>query len=309
MIISIRSVWHAAEAIHAKYVSAKISDALSAKNHALITDQTLRKLLVERASDIATGRPYVLRQIIADVEKTLSSKPEDRAEFHKQARTIFRYKSFASKDTSGWNGYQLCKLAAQTLCPYCHQAYAFTIMPYGSNKSFRPTLDHFYTKSKYPYLALSLFNLVPSCYVCNSSLKGETDFYSEPHLHPLEDEEAISFGFDLDKYLEWRSAPSASIGVVPVVKSPRADVHMAANRSIETFLLRERYEPHMPEFLRFAQSVYSWTPAKIADWQRDLGVEENEATLLSFDRSLYRDEMLGAIKRGIYDALRQDDVQ
>lgn len=34
------------------------------------------------------------------------------------------------------------------------------------------TLDHFMDKGTYPYLALSLYNLVPSCYVCNSKVKG-----------------------------------------------------------------------------------------------------------------------------------------
>lgn len=33
------------------------------------------------------------------------------------------------------------------------------------------TLDHFIDKGTYPYLALSLYNLVPSCYVCNSKVK------------------------------------------------------------------------------------------------------------------------------------------
>lgn len=34
------------------------------------------------------------------------------------------------------------------------------------------TLDHFIDKGTYPYLALSLYNFVPSCYVCNSKIKG-----------------------------------------------------------------------------------------------------------------------------------------
>jgi len=33
------------------------------------------------------------------------------------------------------------------------------------------TLDHVLPKENYPYFALSLFNLLPSCYVCNSKLK------------------------------------------------------------------------------------------------------------------------------------------
>ncbi len=34
------------------------------------------------------------------------------------------------------------------------------------------TLDHYIDKGKYPYLALSLYNLIPSCYTCNSKVKG-----------------------------------------------------------------------------------------------------------------------------------------
>jgi len=37
------------------------------------------------------------------------------------------------------------------------------------------TLDHVIDKGTYPYLALNLFNLVPSCYTCNSKLKGSKE--------------------------------------------------------------------------------------------------------------------------------------
>lgn len=40
------------------------------------------------------------------------------------------------------------------------------------------TLDHVIDKGKHPYLALSLFNLVPSCYTCNSKLKKSKDIGS-----------------------------------------------------------------------------------------------------------------------------------
>ncbi len=37
------------------------------------------------------------------------------------------------------------------------------------------TLDHIVNKAQYPYLALSLYNLIPTCYICNSKLKKEHD--------------------------------------------------------------------------------------------------------------------------------------
>jgi hypothetical protein len=40
------------------------------------------------------------------------------------------------------------------------------------------TLDHVLPQSYYPYLSLSLFNLTPSCYSCNSKLKRDAKIYS-----------------------------------------------------------------------------------------------------------------------------------
>lgn len=40
------------------------------------------------------------------------------------------------------------------------------------------TLDHVLPQSFYPYLSLSLFNLTPSCYSCNSKLKRDAKIYS-----------------------------------------------------------------------------------------------------------------------------------
>ena len=40
------------------------------------------------------------------------------------------------------------------------------------------TLDHFLPQKDYPYLSLSLFNFVPSCYSCNSKFKKAKNFSS-----------------------------------------------------------------------------------------------------------------------------------
>lgn len=45
------------------------------------------------------------------------------------------------------------------------------------------TLDHLLPQSEYPHLSLCLFNLVPSCYTCNSKLKKDKKIYS--HLDEL----------------------------------------------------------------------------------------------------------------------------
>lgn len=54
-----------------------------------------------------------------------------------------------------------------SVCPYCNLNFTHTII----EKKIRPEFDHFYPKSKYPILALSFYNLIPSCPVCNHTKK------------------------------------------------------------------------------------------------------------------------------------------
>jgi 5-methylcytosine-specific restriction endonuclease McrA len=68
-------------------------------------------------------------------------------------------------------------------CPYCNRNYIFSVNKSGSVK---PEIDHFYPKSKYPYLAVSYFNLIPSCPTCNGfGAKEDKDtFYAYPISNP-----------------------------------------------------------------------------------------------------------------------------
>ena len=50
-------------------------------------------------------------------------------------------------------------------CPYCNRNYTFSI--HRSSGRTRPELDHFYNKAKTPLLAVTFYNLVPSCPTCN----------------------------------------------------------------------------------------------------------------------------------------------
>lgn len=92
------------------------------------------------------------------------------------------------------------------LCPYCQRNYVNVVEK--DLLTIKPDLDHFYPKAKYPFLAATLENLVPSCQVCNSRLKKEIDFYKIKHSHPLQLSEKffhkLSFNYLNDKtiYIE-----------------------------------------------------------------------------------------------------------
>lgn len=87
-------------------------------------------------------------------------------------------------------GYWLSKMLNIRTCPYCNRSYTFTI---NNDCKTRPEYDHFYPKSVYPCLALSFYNLIPSCPVCNH-LKKEKEIDLNPYLINAEND-SIKFKF------------------------------------------------------------------------------------------------------------------
>ena len=85
-----------------------------------------------------------------------------------------------------------------TVCPYCNATYLFDLKQRSarggseSNDYFADQLDHYHPKGKYPYLAMSIFNLIPSCPTCNH-IKGS----KENHLHPYTEEMGDNAKFTL----------------------------------------------------------------------------------------------------------------
>lgn len=96
------------------------------------------------------------------------------------------YSKFSAKGTTTYNAYDLAQKLKVNVCPYCNRNYTFTIKN-KSSKSTRPDFDHFYDKGTHPILALSFYNLIPSCILCNSRLKSTAKFSINTHLHPYKD--------------------------------------------------------------------------------------------------------------------------
>lgn len=62
-----------------------------------------------------------------------------------------------------------------TVCPYCNHNYVFIY-----DRANFCELDHYYPKAEYPLLAVSFYNLIPSCPVCNGK-KGNSIWAFKPH--------------------------------------------------------------------------------------------------------------------------------
>lgn len=99
-----------------------------------------------------------------------------------------------------WGAYDFVMELGLKVCPYCNRNYITPI--YSQEGKMRGDLDHFYPKSRYPYLSMSIYNLVPCCKSCNSSLKGTKEFSYNKNINPYEGglEELMKFTYIPNSY-------------------------------------------------------------------------------------------------------------
>jgi 5-methylcytosine-specific restriction endonuclease McrA len=120
-------------------------------------------------------------------------------------------------------------------CPYCNRNYIYTT---SRNKKIKPEIDHFYPKSKYPQLALSYYNLVPSCKSCNGfGAKEEKDPFTENLINP--------YLLHTDDFVFTHKIKNIAI-INPLVGKSDVEIHFksALQGHLNVFNLKDLYELH-----------------------------------------------------------------
>ncbi|MBS1684461.1 MAG: HAMP domain-containing histidine kinase [Bacteroidetes bacterium] len=140
-----------------------------------------------------------------------------------------------------------------TVCPYCNRNFITNVGP-ANDRTIGPTFDHFFDKATYPLLAISFYNLIPSCYICNSNLKGSIPFDIDTHLHPYINEMGDDAVFDFDLKIA-RNSKTDEIAFAPKLEVKIQESNANYQRllgkaneintgSIKVFKLKEIYATH-----------------------------------------------------------------
>ncbi|APH18131.1 HNH endonuclease domain-containing protein [Clostridium botulinum] len=175
---------------------------------------------------------------------------------------IFNYDNFirvneinSKNNLIRWNAYELLDELKITTCPYCNRQYIHTYI--SESGKTRADIDHFYPKSKYPFLSVSLYNFIPSCHTCNSSFKGSIDFYKNKGIYPYKEDFGQDAKFetkfytdkdikDKDKIYDIRyllgNSDNFKIEIKP--KKPKSHIGKKIQKSIDTFNIQELYNFH-----------------------------------------------------------------
>jgi len=142
-------------------------------------------------------------------------------------------------------------------------------------------LDHYYPKSKYPYLALSILNLIPSCPTCNH-IKGSR----ENHLYPYNEEigedakfqltpkclgELKGIKFEVGKELDKRVELKIKDGL-------EAEYEKRIENSQDIFQLENKYSnaTHEIKDIYFKHLLLSRKEELIREFGKELGLNEKD---------------------------------
>ncbi len=231
------------------------------------------------------------------VDLSTTQQKRNRTKYNainKVIRKIFNYENSFSKkheDLKVYRAYKLAEYLKIDTCIYCNRLYTKTVS--NPKKITRPEFDHWFPKSRYPLLALSFFNLIPSCHVCNSSVKGNTDFAISDFVHPYLDKKiGIKYSYENTKYNTYRFKINHS--------------SLKEETTIKAFKLKEIYETHedeIKELLKIRKVYSNDYLKKLATLFDGLAISEEEIYRLAFGTYLDEDNFekrpLSRMKRDI----------
>lgn len=170
-------------------------------------------------------------------------------------------------------------------CFYCNKDFITNFDADKKVSTFQ--LDHFYDKDTYPYLALSFYNLIPSCPTCNSpKVKGSKNtFEHDSKVGKFQNETCIapnSQNFYFDQKVKFKLLLDDSSKNLHIKSKDDIDIKLKENYSdmydkyIEIFKLNERYKAHKDIVFDMIQKAELYPESRLKELQYLTGIPFQE---------------------------------
>lgn len=223
---------------------------------------------------------------------------------------VFRYEYFSQREETAL----LLEDMGVNVCPYCNRIYTVTLTKRG--KKSRPQFDHYKSKKDYPYFAVSLMNLIPSCGLCNLA-KSDKD---KEVLYPYSDEMGTDFMFRVKakKGLNHLMGIATALDEFDIsldIMNPNLDAQIKkkGENSDDVFHLTELYKKHKDYVLdlfkmnyvfsdEYLQSIYSQFSNMFNSYEE----VRNLLYLKSLDKSQWGKRSLAKLTHDIDWQIRED---
>lgn len=146
-----------------------------------------------------------------------------------------------------------------TVCPYCNRQYITNYLDVQGGKKTTADVDHFYPRKYFPFLALSIYNFVPSCQICNSRMKSslipniiypyDEDFEGTANFEINFDSNNIDIGYLIGESNDFNVD----------FRINETDLTDKIKASIELFRLRDVYLTHKDYIREILAKKYAYT--------------------------------------------------
>lgn len=213
--------------------------------------KSIRDFLSDELENIISAKPPELLELNNRVSRlvlTAGVSQKYQRNIQKSIANVFSYRWLSNKPRGG--AYWIFTLAnnlAVDVCPYCNANFTITVKDSVGRKIARPAFDHFFGKASFPMLAISFYNLIPSCNICNSDIKGSSllalDTHFHPFIHSIESDLSFTtiirsyggaYGFDDDFDLNVTALANSS-------QRERVENHLDAFRIVDIYQYRKGF--------------------------------------------------------------------
>lgn len=212
---------------------------------------------IDSLSDIK-NESEIKQNLIKLCDYTLSVNPIDKMKpWVAEIRNVFNYEKIKNEI--------ILKIILKldiNICPMCNSNKIEIIKDFETGKDYRPAMDHFLASSRHPIFSLSLYNLIPCCYTCNTTFKGskETFYlqYHNPYVNGIGNNALFDFS-QLVPELNYDSVREKSKELISTIPSDDA-----MNNNVALYNIKGVYnqKAHIDEFLNLATAFKEYEVIK-----------------------------------------------
>ena len=271
---------------------------------------TVYKLIDKTLFDeYLTATPLRLREMHRDLFAKLPKDGDGRIlkEEKECLESVFNYRRYFYQNKQ--LAYEVAKLMGVNTCVYCNRQYTMTVVDSDTGEQLvRPEFDHWFPQTDYPDLGISYYNLIPSCYLCNSSLKHDAPMSLDKHVHPYIDRKAgfsftyvpTSSGHAVDMKIDSHQPKSYRRKVAETLRLLKIKQIYGMHSAFELKDLLDMAEANPPDYI----------DVLVNDIAKELGMNEEDAYRILFGTEQKEENFLkrpmSKFKSDVIKKIRED---
>ena len=263
------------------------------ENIVLIKPENIKNLICKIEKRIIEQSKIIFIQ----TNKNNKIKREFKYKFKEDLYNIFKYSDKFQKHITPF----FTKNFSFQTCFYCNREFISSFKKDEKDNLVSTfQLDHFYDKATYPYLALSFYNLIPSCTTCNSSkVKGTENCFIQNCLSPNHK----NFNFNKKvKFKLFLANENLQINESDDIEIPLKENYSDEYEKYKTvFKLDERYKTHKKEAFELIEKSRLYPDSKLEEMAKITGqnIEEIRNSIFNIpkdDEDLHKRPLSKLIK-------------